>query len=108
MASWMVRRRAGNGPPPSRLARATAAGAALGLAALGAAPRVATQAPAADSAFILATTNPARTPSPFLGNGHFGVEIPPLGLGAAPSLVAGLYAHARLDVPRIAAAPAWN
>jgi trehalose/maltose hydrolase-like predicted phosphorylase len=43
-----------------------------------------------------------------LGNGHFGVEIPPLGLGAAPSLVAGLYAHARLDVPRIAAAPAWN
>jgi len=85
-----------------------AAGAALGCAVLAAAPRAAAQAPAADSAFILATTDPARTPSPFIGNGHFGVQIPPLGLGAAPSLIAGLYEHARLDVPRIAAAPAWN
>lgn len=106
---WLVRRRAGNGPPPGRLARTMAAGAALGLAApvlsLGA---PAAQTPARDSAFILATTDPHRAPSPFIGNGHVGVTIPPLGIGAAPSLVAGLYEHARLDVPRIAAAPAWN
>lgn len=107
MAVWLVRRRAGTGPPPGRTARAVAAGAALG-AALAATARAAAQAPASDSAFVLAASDPARTPSPFLGNGHVGVTVPPLGLGAAPSLVAGLYEHGPLDVPRIAAAPAWN
>jgi trehalose/maltose hydrolase-like predicted phosphorylase len=106
--AWLVRRRAGNGPSPGRLARAGAAGVALGLAALVATPRAAAQDPAADPAFVLATADPARTPSPFIGNGHFGVTVPPLGVGASPSLVAGLYEHGPLDVPRIAAAPAWN
>ena len=108
MVVWLVRRRAGNGPPPGRTARAVAAGAALGFAALAAPARPAAQAPAADSAFVLATTDPARAPSPFLGNGHVGVTVPPLGIGASPSLVAGLYEHGHLDVPRITAAPAWN
>ena len=107
MAAWLVRRRAGNGPPPGRTARAVAAGAALGTVALAAAAPAAAQA-ATDSAFVLATTNPARTPSPFIGNGHVGVTVPPLGIGASTSLVAGLYEHGHLDVPRIAAAPAWN
>ncbi|HEX6809185.1 MAG TPA: hypothetical protein VF118_14450, partial [Gemmatimonadaceae bacterium] len=108
MAVWMVRRRAGNGPPPGRTARVVAAGAALGAAALAATARAAAQTPPSDSAFVLATSDPARTPSPFVGNGHIGVTVPPLGIGAAPSLVAGLYEHGPLDVPRIAAAPAWN
>src|SRR6185312_4546611 len=108
MAGWLVRRRAGTGPSPGRTARAVAAGAALASAALAAAARAAAQTPAADSAFVLATSDPARTPSPFLGNGHVGVTVPPLGIGASTSLVAGLYEHGPLDVPRIAAAPAWN
>ena len=43
---------------------------------------------AADSAFLLATDDPARSPSPFIGNGRVGVVIPPLGIvGAALALV---------------------
>lgn len=98
----------GNGPTDSCTTRVVTAGVALGLAALAATPAAAAQYPAADSAFMLGTADPARAPSPFIGNGHVGATIPPLGIGAAPSLVAGLYEHAPLDVPRIAAAPAWN
>ncbi len=61
-----------------------------------------------DSTFLLATTDPSRAPSPFIGNGRFGVVIPPLGMGATPSIVAGAFEHGAGDVPRIAAAPAWN
>ncbi|MGH7624801.1 MAG: hypothetical protein ACREOJ_05695, partial [Gemmatimonadaceae bacterium] len=61
-----------------------------------------------DSTFLLATTDPSRAPSPFIGNGRVGVVIPALGIGASRSLTAGLYEHADADVPRIAAAPAWN
>jgi trehalose/maltose hydrolase-like predicted phosphorylase len=63
---------------------------------------------AQDSAFHLATGDPARSPSPFIGNGRIGVVIPALGLGGGPSFVAGLYENAPGDVPRIAAVPAWN
>ena len=63
---------------------------------------------AADSAFFLATDDPARSPSPFIGNGRVGVVIPPLGIGAEPSLAAGMYEHGPGDVPRIAAMPEWN
>jgi protein-glucosylgalactosylhydroxylysine glucosidase len=62
----------------------------------------------ADSAFLLTTDDPARSPSPFIGNGRIGVVIPPLGIGATPSIAAGLYEHGPNDVPRIAAVPAWN
>lgn len=62
---------------------------------------------AADSTFLLATTDPTRSPSPFLGNGRFSLVIPPLGIGDALSLVAGAYEHALGDVPRIVAAPGW-
>jgi trehalose/maltose hydrolase-like predicted phosphorylase len=64
--------------------------------------------PARDSTFLLATDDPARAPSPFIGNGRVGVVIPALGIGASHSFVAGLYEHGPGDVPRIAAAPAWN
>jgi len=64
--------------------------------------------PQADSAFLLATDDPARTPSPFIGNGRLGVVIAPLGIGATPSLAAGFYEHGPGDVPRITAVPAWN
>ncbi|HUF34792.1 MAG TPA: hypothetical protein VMN37_02530, partial [Gemmatimonadales bacterium] len=63
---------------------------------------------ASDTAFHLTTTDPDRTPSPFIGNGRLGVTVPALGIGASPSLVAGLYEEAGGDVPRIAAIPAWN
>jgi protein-glucosylgalactosylhydroxylysine glucosidase len=82
-----------------------AAAGACSLLAL-AAVRLSAQAP--DSGFILATSDVRRSPSPFIGNGHVGVVIPALGLGASRSLVAGLYEHGRDDVPRIAAPPAWN
>ena len=61
-----------------------------------------------DTAFHLTTSDPARTPSPVLGNGRLSVLVPALGLGTSPSFVAGLYEEAAGDVPRIAALPAWN
>ncbi len=61
-----------------------------------------------DSTFLLATTDPRRSPSPFIGNGQVGVIIPALGIGASASYTAGLYEHATNDVPRIVAVPAWN
>ena len=78
------------------------AGCLLALAA----GRLSAQAP--DSTFLLSTRDVRRSPSAFLGNGRVGVVIPPLGLGASRSLVAGLYEHGPDDVPRIVAAPAWN
>lgn len=61
-----------------------------------------------DSTFVLTSTDPSRDPSPFLGNGHAGLVIPPLGIGPSHSIIAGLYENGAGDVPRIAAAPAWN
>jgi trehalose/maltose hydrolase-like predicted phosphorylase len=66
------------------------------------------RAAAQDSAFHLATVDPARAPSPFIGNGRIGVVIPALGIGASNSFMAGLYENAPGDVPRIVALPAWN
>jgi trehalose/maltose hydrolase-like predicted phosphorylase len=62
----------------------------------------------ADSAFLLETNDPGRSPSPFIGNGRLGVVVPSLGLGASPSFKAGLYEHGPGDVPRIVAIPAGN
>jgi hypothetical protein len=45
---------------------------------------LASPAAAQDSAFHLATTDPARAPSPAIGNGRIGVVIPALGIGAGP------------------------
>ena len=56
---------------------------------------------ARDSTFLLATDDPDRSPSPFIGNGRIGLVIPPLGLGAATVLMAGLYENGPGDVPRI-------
>ena len=81
-------------------------GRALPAAAAGAPTSAAGATP--DSAFLLATNDPGRSPSPFIGNGHMGVVVPPLGIGASRSLLAGLYEHGPQDVPRIAALPAWN
>ncbi len=75
------------------------------------ATRVGAQQPAGtagDSAFLLTSTNPGRSPSPFVGNGRIGVVIPALGIGASYSYKAGLYEHGPGDVPRIVAIPAWN
>jgi len=63
---------------------------------------------AGDSTFVLATEDPARAPSPFIGNGRFSLVIPPLGLAAERSYETGLYEHGPGDVPRIVALPAWN
>ena len=64
--------------------------------------------PQADSTFLLATGDPSRTPSPFIGNGRIGIVIPALGIGAELSLAAGLFEHGPSDVPRIAAVPSWT
>jgi trehalose/maltose hydrolase-like predicted phosphorylase len=63
---------------------------------------------AQDSTFLLTTGDPARAPSPFIGNGRVGLVIPALGVGASSSFIAGLYDHGPDDVPRIVAVPAWN
>ncbi len=72
------------------------------------APFFARAAAAQDSTFQLATGDPARSPSPFIGNGRLGVVVPALGVGPSNSFIAGLYEHAPSDVPRIVRAPAWN
>jgi trehalose/maltose hydrolase-like predicted phosphorylase len=80
-------------------------GQTLVVAALGAQqPRLV----ARDSSFELSTDDPRRAPSPFVGNGHLGVVIPALGIGASTSMMAGMYEEASGDVPRIVAVPAWN
>src|ERR1700704_5519860 len=61
-----------------------------------------------NAAFLLTTDDPNRSPSPFIGNGHLGLVIPALGIGATTSLMAGMYENAPGDVPRIVAVPAWN
>ncbi|HET7622613.1 MAG TPA: hypothetical protein VFK39_11980 [Gemmatimonadaceae bacterium] len=69
---------------------------------------LAAQSVESDSTFLLASDDPARFPSPFIGNGHFSVVIPATGLGSSLSLMAGLDEHAPGDVARIVALPAWN
>ena len=64
--------------------------------------------PPLDSAFLLTSRDPGRSPSPFVGNGRLGVVIPALGIGPSYSYKAGLYEHGPGDVPRIVAVPAWN
>ncbi|MDB4910081.1 MAG: glycoside hydrolase family 65 protein, partial [Gemmatimonadetes bacterium] len=107
-----------NAGPPSRrsrsIARITAAIALTGICCARTlfagtlAAQDSPRDPASDSTFLLATTDPAREPSPFIGNGHVGLVIPPMGVGASRSFIAGLYENGAGDVPRIAAAPAWN
>ncbi len=93
------------GDPHGRFPRALRA--LLAIVALPSAA-IAQKDAASDTAFHLTATDPDRTPSPFIGNGRLGVTVPALGIGASPSLVAGLYEEAGGDVPRIAAIPAWN
>jgi len=64
------------------------------------------QAP--DSTFLLESNDPARRPSPFIGNGHLGMVVPALGLGPAPTYLAALFEEAPRDVPRIVVIPAWG
>jgi protein-glucosylgalactosylhydroxylysine glucosidase len=61
-----------------------------------------------DSTFLLQTNDPERMPSPYIGNGHLGLVVPPLGIGRAPAFMAGLYEEAPRDVPRIVMIPSWN
>jgi protein-glucosylgalactosylhydroxylysine glucosidase len=69
------------------------------------------QAPPAqlpDSTFLLQTNDPARLPSPFIGNGHIGFVVPALGIGATPTFMTGLFEEASGDVPRIVTTPSWS
>src|SRR3954454_11158303 len=61
-----------------------------------------------DSTFLLQSTDPARRPSPFIGNGHLGMVVPALGLGPAPAYMTALFEEAPRDVPRIVVVPAWG
>ena len=76
-------------------------------AAVGAAATLPAQVSSDDSSFVLSSDDPARTPSPFIGNGRIGLVIPALGIGPADSYVAGLYEEAPRDVPRIVRIPTW-
>src|SRR3954463_14412820 len=75
------------------------------------ASRLAAQASPAqstDSTFLLQSSDPARRPSPFIGNGHLGMVVPALGLGPAPAYMTALFEEAPHDVPRIVVIPAWG
>jgi len=61
-----------------------------------------------DSTFLLQSNDPARRPSPFIGNGHLGVVVPALGLGPAPAYMTALFEEAPRDVPRIVRIPGWG
>ena len=61
-----------------------------------------------DSSFMLVSNDPSRSPSPFIGNGRLGVVVPPLGIGPAPTFLAGLYENAPRDIPRIVGLPTWT
>jgi trehalose/maltose hydrolase-like predicted phosphorylase len=61
-----------------------------------------------DSSFLLQTQDPSRQPSPFIGNGHLGLVVPPLGLESGAVFMAGLYEEAPSDVPRIVSIPGWG
>ncbi|MFL5473479.1 MAG: hypothetical protein ACJ8AM_14090 [Gemmatimonadales bacterium] len=61
-----------------------------------------------DSTFLLQSTDPARRPSPFIGNGHLGMLVPALGLGPAPAYMTALFEEAPRDGPRIVVIPAWG
>ncbi len=65
-------------------------------------------AAAQDSSFLLIADHPSADYPATLGNGRFSVLTSPLGVSPTHSFLAGLYEHARGDVPRIAALPAWN
>ena len=77
-------------------------------AAVGAAAALPAQVSSDDSSFVLSSDDPARSPSPFIGNGRIGLVIPALGLGPAESYLAGLYEEASGDVPRIVRIPVWT
>src|SRR6185503_13306935 len=75
------------------------------------ASRLAAQASPAqstDSTFLLQSSDPARRPSPFIGNGHLGMVVPALGLGPAPAYMTALFEEAPRDVPRIVRIPGWG
>jgi trehalose/maltose hydrolase-like predicted phosphorylase len=61
-----------------------------------------------DSTFLLQSNDPARRPSPFIGNGRLGMVVPALGLGPAPAYMTALFEEAPRDVPRIVRIPAWG
>jgi protein-glucosylgalactosylhydroxylysine glucosidase len=61
-----------------------------------------------DTTFLLSADDPARTPSPYIGNGRLGVVIPALGIGPSFSFMTGTYEEAPTDTPRIVTIPAWN
>jgi trehalose/maltose hydrolase-like predicted phosphorylase len=80
----------------------------VAVAAVGAAAALPAQVSSDDSSFVLSSDDPARSPSPFIGNGRIGLVIPALGLGPAESYLAGLYEEAPGDVPRIVRIPVWT
>ena len=60
------------------------------------------------ASFQLEATSPQPYTSAYLGNGALGVETSALGTLPTHSFLSGLYDQTPGDVPRIAAAPAWN
>ena len=84
--------------------RSLSRGAFLGGMLLLAAPPAAAQ----DSTFLLIASRPTPEFPTALGNGRFSMLTSPRGVSPTLSFLAGLYEHARGDVPRIAGLPAWN
>lgn len=65
-------------------------------------------ATAQDRSFVLQADTPQPYTAAYLGNGAISLVTTPLATEPARSFLAGVYDHSAGDVPRIAAAPAWN
>ncbi|HZQ55561.1 MAG TPA: hypothetical protein VFB14_25410 [Bryobacteraceae bacterium] len=63
---------------------------------------------AQEGSFLLEANAPQPYTAAYLGNGAISLVTTPLATEPAQSFLAGVYDHTAGDVPRIAAAPAWN
>jgi trehalose/maltose hydrolase-like predicted phosphorylase len=61
-----------------------------------------------DPTFLLETHTPTPYTRTYLGNGEIGLSSSESGIQPAQCFMAGVYDHARDDIPRIAVLPAWN
>ncbi len=80
----------------------------VGIALIVAISGLGTIARAADESFTFEATSRLPYTPAYLGNGAISLVTTPLATEPARSFLAGVYDHSPGDVPRIAAAPAWN
>ncbi|HEX9083939.1 MAG TPA: hypothetical protein VF836_04300, partial [Gemmatimonadaceae bacterium] len=61
-----------------------------------------------DASYTLSTRDPVNPWPTQIGNGRLALNTSPLGTAPTYSYMAGIFEHAKGDVPRMASLPAWN